>query len=443
MSLFTHHRRMARLLALAAFYFLFSFAQAQADDDKVVIKVMTQNQYLGADLTPVVTAVNPDDPPEKQAFDFTIAMLGILTEISANDYPERVISLAETIVKSKSHVVGLQEMWAFGCIPANPAGQSVCDLFSNAFNDHLQATMAAIDDIGGKYYVAAQSRNLAIPFAGFPLPGLPLYLDNDPIPDVYITVEDRDVILAHDRVPTEKVSYACYQKSIDGCLFRPENKAPLNLLGIPLFIERGFVAVDAVVRGEKFRVVNSHFEVRSPDPSNPASRFFQSAQANELIETLNNQPGPANSRLIVLGDFNSDPGDFPLPAQQPPYATLLSPYQQFASGLDLWGVNMVSKPYNDVWTLKRNPRPGLTCCEDADLRNSPSGHDRRVDIIYSLEKPEKVKARTLNTKEKDKTPSGLWPSDHATVVARLRFDEDDDDDDDDEDEDNENEDDDD
>ena len=77
------------------------------------------------------------------------------------------------------------------------------------------------------------------------------------------------------------------------------------------------------------------------------------------------------------------------------------------------------------------------------MRNAKSIHDRRVDVIFSLDKPEKVRARTLNTRPRNKTPSlpwfpdRLWPSDHATVVAKLWFDEDDADENDDDDDENE------
>jgi hypothetical protein len=81
----------------------------------------------------------------------------------------------------------------------------------------------------------------------------------------------------------------------------------------------------------------------------------------------------------------------------------------------------ISDAYNDVWTLQRKQKPGLTCCEAADLRNAVSNHDRRVDMIFSLSVPKKVKAKVLNTKRKGKKASGLWPSDHATVTAKIEF----------------------
>ena len=172
--------------------------------------------------------------------------------------------------------------------------------------------------------------------------------------------------------------------------------------------------------------MNTHLEVRFPAPDNPLSRFFQSVQASELIGLLASQPPPPDTRLLVVGDINSAPDD-PYPSETT--GPFLTPYQQFVSGLSFQGVP-ISAAYHDAWTLKRNPSPGLTCCEAADLRNPLSAHDRRIDVVMSADLPVKVKARTFNTRPEDKTASGLWPSDHATVAAKLWFEEDDDDDDD-------------
>jgi hypothetical protein len=390
-------------------------------DGNAKIRVMTQNQYLGADLEPLVTAPDPAA--------FNEALVFVLQTIGASNYPERVQKLAQTIAKSGADLVGLQEMWAFNCAATSPTIPEPCSLFGPAFNDHLEATLEALHDINADYYAAATVQNLTIEDVGFPVPGIPVFLDNDGTPDVFITVLDRDVILARSKVVATPVSFDCPRRSLDGCNF--ETVAMTSIGGIPLNIERGFVAVDAVIKGNAYRFVNTHLEVRFPDPSNQFSRYIQSAQASELMGTLAFQPAPPNSKLLVVGDINSDPDDpYPSPTSGP----FLTPYQQFVSGLTLNGA-WISDAYTDVWTLKRKQRPGLTCCEDADLRNAVSNNDRRVDMIFSLLVPKKVKARVLNTKPRNKTASGLWPSDHATVVAKLKFNHDYEDDHDDDDED--------
>ena len=404
--------RLQCLLPIAASIalLLLSVHAARADEG-AKIKVMTQNQYIGANLEPLVTADSPAA--------FNAALVSVLQTVAASDYPARVRKLVQTIVDDSPDLVGLQEMWSFGCIPASATIPDPCGIFGPAFNDHLDATLEALTELDSDYYVAAQVRNLTIPDADFPLPapGIPVFLDDvDLLPDIFLTVMDRDVILARGKVATTPVSFACAKPSLDGCNF--EFVAAAEVGGIPLSLERGFVAVDAVVRGHAYRFVNTHLEVRFPDPSNPLSRAVQSVQATELIGILWAQPAPANSRLIVVGDINSAPDD---PYPSPTTGPFLTPYQQFVSGRSFAGAP-ISAPYHDVWTLRKKDTPGLTCCEDADLRNPISNHDRRIDVVFSLARPDKAKARVLNTEPSDRTASGRWPSDHATVAAKLRFD---------------------
>jgi len=119
----------------------------------------------------------------------------------------------------------------------------------------------------------------------------------------------------------------------------------------------------------------------------------------------------------VVGDINSSPEDPPFPS---PYGLAYPPYQQLANGTDLFNFP-ISFPYSDIWTLRPGKPPGFTCCEAADLYNGKSELYERIDVIFSLFPPVRVKANVLNNKPEDKTPSGLWPSDHATLVGRLFY----------------------
>ena len=79
--------------------------------------------------------------------------------------------------------------------------------------------------------------------------------------------------------------------SVDGCLFDTTLVVPIPAIpGVTVEFKRGFVGVDADVRGRRYRFVNTHLEVEEPDPGNPASMFFQSAQAAQLVATLAAQP---------------------------------------------------------------------------------------------------------------------------------------------------------
>ena len=206
------------------------------------IVVMTQNQYLGADLTPIITAATPEA--------YGLAVIDALQSVAGNNLPERARALAETIASKEPHLVGLQEVFEFGCIESGTM-EGACGLFAGAFNDHLEATMTALDDLGAGYTVAAVVKNLDIGPGTFPLPGLPLYLDPDSDPVLFVTVVDRDVILVRNDVSATPVPFnhptVCSKPSLDGCNF--EITASTLLFQTLIEFKRGFVGVDAMVDG--------------------------------------------------------------------------------------------------------------------------------------------------------------------------------------------------
>lgn len=385
-------------LAIFTMIAILMCGSAQAGS-KADIVVMTQNQYLGADLGPIIEA---DDPATAND-----AIIAALTTLSNNNYPERVQALAESILDKQPHLVALQEVFAFGCV--DPTGAGRCAVFSNAFNDHLAATM---NELGDNYYVAAVVQNITLAPPVLPIPGIPLFLDATPYP-VFISVIDRDVILARADVATSVVEFTCFgEPSGDGCNY--DSVAPAAVGPFEFAIERGFVGVDATVGSNTYRFVNTHLETKSLGDS-IESFFLQPAQASELWGALLSSGSFTNPArpLIVAGDFNSSPVDVsPL--------GLVTAYQQFVNGTTLFG-DPLPVSLTDTWTLRPGKPDGFTCCELADLSNAPSMHYERVDIVFAWPAPMEVKANVLDAEVEDKTMSGLWPSDHSSVSAELSY----------------------
>ena len=123
----------------------------------------------------------------------------------------------------------------------------------------------------------------------------------------------------------------------------------------------------------------------------------------ELNIALSSYAAGQDRRVILAGDFNSAPTD------AHPYG-LPTPYQQLSSS------------YADIWNARPGNPDGFTCCEAADLLNYSSSHDRRIDLVFADPMPAKVKANVMDAELEDKTASGLWPSDHASVIAELTYD---------------------
>ena len=187
--------------------------------------------------------------------------------------------------------------------------------------------------------------------------------------------------------------------SLDGCNYRAF--VPLTTPLGTINIERGFVAVDAQWADGRARFVNTHLEV----PELPV--VIQAAQATELITTLAVLPNSQQLPVVIVGDLNSGPDDNPIVVGG---QTIVPPYHQFAQA-----------GYFDIWSVKPGDAPGFTCCQAGDLLNVESLLFKRIDVILSAAAPSDVHARRVGGDAETKTPSGLWPSDHAGVLARFRF----------------------
>jgi hypothetical protein len=408
------------LASLAVSLLGFAAVAGAAKPSLQQIDVMTQNQYLGADLVPVVeagAALIPGDSPEAIASQiaFNTALLNALGMVAANLPEQRYVALAREISGRRPQVVGLQEVFDFSC--AGP-GCSYGPI-AGAFNDHLTGTL---DALHGSYVAKAVVKNLDIT--------LPVQTPNG---GALVTVIDRDAILVRSDLAgaatVAPYGLFCTYPSVDGCNY--DFVATTSIAGQTVKIERGFVGIDLAVGGSKYRVVNTHLEVREPDESNPYSRIVQSAQAYQLILTTTNTT-PPDRKLIVIGDINSDPRDplLPVPDFLQPLlgvAVIVPPYTQFAAPVSVGGAG-----FTDAWTMrpgtstgKGAPLIGFSCCQDEDLANRHSMLYERIDMVFSLTRPSRVMdARLIGTTPASKTwppGQGIWAADHAAVAASLLY----------------------
>lgn len=389
-------------LALGGLLVLVVFSpSAFANDDTV--KVMTRNQYLGADLSPILLA---------QTFEELITVVTTaFAQAAANNFPLRARRLATEVALTEPDLIGLQEVFDLQLNGINVGAP---------FVDHLTETLDALAAKGQSYVVAATVVNTDIT--------IPFDVNGDQVPEL-VRVLDRDVILVRKGIKFTKLAgnfttgglcgvpipnpipvppFPATLQSLpseDGCNYTIEAQAD-SPLGVPIVSERGFVGVDATVRGKKYRFVNTHLELRDLDPSNPSSAIFQSLQAVELVGTLKALT-PPDRTLILLGDFNSSP-------QHAPIGPIIPPYQIIASA-----------GFADVWD--KNPlrffNPGgFTCCQLADLSNAISLLTERVDLIFVQDTPFLPLALvTGRVPIFPLTELPNWASDHAGVFGNLTF----------------------
>ncbi len=263
-------------------------------------------------------------------------------------------------------------------------------LATDVEQDFLAILMAELKKIGAKYRVVVVQNE----FEG----ELPADLDHSdatgtgPLAifgaDIDARLTMRDVILVKKGT---KVRLGEKRKGHFDTRYEP------SIGGIEIPVDRGWVSVEASIRGKsvrgrrapvsKFRFVNTHLEAFG-DP------VIREAQAKELTEG----PLDTNKQVILVGDLNSGIARHNEPEQ---------PGDDLAfKALDLFGMK-------DNGAVQ-------SCCYGS-LFDANSVFDHTVDHV--LTKPGLRTRRAFVTGDDagERTPSGLWPSDHGGVVSTLQL----------------------
>lgn len=319
------------------------------------VTVMTRNLYLGTDLSKVLAA--------RTTSEFLTAVSAAFAEVQATNFPERAQRLAEEIDKSEPELIGLQEvaMWR----SQFPADFSPTPNASTIEYDFLEVLLAALDDRGLHYSPVVVGTRADIEAPGLTPVGLK---------DVRLTM--RDVILVRTDSDIEDLR-----------LSNPrEHQFERNLVLVtfvgPIVFKRGWATVDVTIEGRTFRFANTHLEA--------FAEAIRVAQAAELLA------GPVNTDLpvILTGDFNAAPGT-------PTYVLLT------AAG------------FSDAAAEEAEEDGAYTCCQAANLQNDKSNLSVRIDHVLLRGDLSSEDVKLVGHRLRDRTASGLWPSDHAGIVAKL------------------------
>lgn len=327
------------------------------------VKVMTRNLYLGASLEPIGTASSLADLAVKAAQQFQ--------KVQATDFPARATLLAREIKDADPMLVGMQEvsLWRKGATgvldgPVTPATIVVYDFL------HILLDALAAEGLQYQVSVSRASSDAEVPTAlGF---------------DVRLT--QRDVILAKVGLPTSELSIS----NTGSGIFTANQATQLPIAGAPPIPgRRGWISADATVNGRALRFITTHL-----DSTTAAIRV---AQATELLV------GPANTTqaVILAGDLNSAPP----PQEMAPsaYSTLTAPTAGFI----------------DTWVQANPSAPGLTCCNPEDLLNPAPSFTTRLDHVLARPGMPVIRSKLVGVDRDSRTTSGLWPSDHAGIIATL------------------------
>jgi len=324
------------------------------------VKVMTRNLYAGTDLGPLLSATSL---PEF-AFEVTQAF----GRVQATDFPARAKVLAKEIKEADPHLIGLQEvaLWRIG--EPGVLDGSITPATTVVY-DFLASLQDELSHRGLHYSVVIVQNE-------FDAEG-PSTLGFD------IRLTLRDVILAKADLPPDELTLSNANSA--------NYLATLSLPTVagPLTFTRGWTSVDATVNRRAFRFINTHLEAFSP--------YHRWAQSNELL--LPGGPTDTSLPVVLVGDFNSSPDE-------------AGPFLAYA--------NLIAAGFVDTW-LQVNPTdPGYTGFNAADLLNPTPTLTTRVDHVLTRPGVEVFRSMIVGIDQDNRTPSGLWPSDHAGVVATLR-----------------------
>jgi endonuclease/exonuclease/phosphatase family metal-dependent hydrolase len=277
------------------------------------------------------------------------------------DFPSRAEAIARLLAADPPDVAGLQEvaLWETG-----PIGGQLQPSY-----DFLRLLLDALARHGLAYRPVAVNTN----FTG----SLPIGATTA------ARFTDRDVVIVRAARGAQRLR----ARNPDSRNFVARLVIPTAIPGLSFTVLRGWSTVDVTLRGRTVRFANTHLEAFSADARN--------AQARELAAAL----APSRHPVVLVGDLNSRPDDA---------AGAYGTFQ--AAG------------YADAWVAVHGPEGGFTSGQSELLDNVPSLIDHRIDdVLYQPGHVAAVAAEVIGEELGDRTSAGLWPSDHAGVVATLRL----------------------
>jgi endonuclease/exonuclease/phosphatase family metal-dependent hydrolase len=369
----TRVRASQPLTLLLALVLLAVFAAPAAAARNAPIKVMTRNLYLGADLTPAIVAGSQAE--------FALAGTHIWQTVQATNFPERARALAREIAQQDPDLIALQEaaIWRTGPpdgppqLGGTPAGHVVYD--------YLRTLVRELHKRGADYVVVIAQEEADI--EGITTLGF----------DVRLT--QRDAILAKRSAVRDG---SLFWTTTGGAHFPDEIQLEIPILGgvTTLQSTRGYVFADVNVNRRPFRFIATHLEA------------FSAGRAAQQAGFLAGFAASTEGQVILAGDLNSAPGD-----------TSTTPRDSTPGGA-AYAV-LIAAGFSDTWVVANGDKPGFTngfseLLDDPD----PSVLSERLDDILARPAVKVLRAVVTGARRGDRTKSGLWPSDHAGVVATLQ-----------------------
>ena len=392
------------LIAALTLVLLPGVADAKGKKKGTKLTVMSRNLYLGADLTPALTASNP-----QQVID---AGGEIVNQVHATKFPSiRAASIAAEIRKRKPDIVGLQEAawWRtaptdFGVVTNGPkatqtdplGGDFVTDLLNAVNSKSKKASAAKKGKKKGVRYVLAVVK----PEFDFELP-----VNDDPSGGGTLGADHNERLTMRDAILVRKGVGVKFNHPTSGTFntLLQENVAGVTTVNVT----RGWTALDVKAHGRSFHVVDTHLEAFDSQGSNQTNQGttlgkgdVRAAQAAQLVTPMPNGAVRAGKiPTILIGDMNSDDNTVQPNGDRNAYTALT------AGG----------------FTERSTANPLGCCLNDPFLVGGPNSindFDHQVDHVLA----NRNKIKFVKGFVDGRAPvNGLFPSDHAALTSVLKI----------------------
>ena len=357
------------------------------------ITVMSRNLYLGANIQRPVDAAVRAQAAGGTAQDVVVALANA-THVSRaivdqTNYPVRSTLLAAEIAETAPDLVGLQEVALWRSGPLQLTQVAVPNAMTVDY-DFLEILLDDLAELGAEYEavkIGARADVEAPSFTGSPFNGTM----GGTVRDVRLTM--RDVILM-------KVDDGLSETADGGATYA--HNLAVTIAGATLNFTRGYDWVDVRAGTTSFRFVNTHLEAFSSD--------LALAQASEMLQATT----AVGRSTVIVCDCNSDPlNNSTKPFDHVPHK---APYDLITGAGDFTDEWLEWAPANQGWTS------GLSETVDDP---TAAGFDHRIDMVFGRTASGGAlsvdRGQITGDEVSDRDPgTGLWPSDHAGVVLRLR-----------------------
>lgn len=351
----------------------------------VTLNVETYNLDLGADLTPLFGA--------SDIASLTAAAHQIYADVQASLPAERMRAIAAIIARQRPGVAGLQEVakWAvapYSMVGGNPVATGP---YQTTY-DFLGLLLADLARLGTPY--EAVSTNINFDSSVIPI-AIPISST------LAARYTDRNVILVSRALLTHASATNPQQGNYQA-------RFSVSLLGQTIQVNRGWASIDISQRGRTFRFFDTHLEAYGLPPLQDQIR---NPQAAELASLVTASPYP----VTLVGDINARP-------------TMCATWRQPPDPQDANTIayaTLTGAGLSEAWPLVHPKAPcspaGWTSGQDS-LAGPVSTLSHRIDDVFLSKGFTALQTSVVGDTVADLSqPDGLWPSDHASSVAKVRL----------------------